>query len=540
MELALEGYAELITAFQGTAEYKTVIRELCKQDRFFLLTHMLHRPDAVHPFLYARCREVEKDPDNHLDLWARYHYKSTIITFAGIVQEVIRNPEITICILSYNNKVASSFMGQLKREFEGNTELIRTFDDIFWENPKRDAPTWSMESGLIVQRTTNPASATVEAYGLVDNQPVGKHYMLRVYDDVVTKESVSTPEMVAKVTDSWELSLSLGAGKQGNRQWYVGTRYNADDTYQEIINRDILTQRIYPATDDGTLDGEPVFMDREEWDLLVKSTSEYTLSCQQLLDPLSGSQRELKDEWVRRWEVRPYTLNVYILVDPASSKKSKKACNTAMVVIGVDAHLNKYLLDGMCHQMNLAERWTNLKKLRTRWLNAPGIQFVEVGYEKYGMQADIEHYKEMMRIEKKSFDIKEVAWVRDGLQAKNDRIRRLIPDHKNSRFYYPEISKRTGDMVEAEKRGLATLVAKPIKRIDHNGRVYELTEWFLKNEYSRFPNSQKKDMLDACSRVYDMEINPPILYDEDDTIPNDFSTDGPSYHNGEMMEPEVV
>ena len=211
-----------------------------------------------------------------------------------------------------------------------------------------------------------------------------------------------------------------------------------------------------------------------------------------------------------------------------------------MVVIGVDAHLNKYLLDGMCHQMNLAERWTNLKKLRNRWLNAPGIQFVEVGYEKYGMQADIEHYKEMMRIEKKSFDIKEVAWVRDGLQAKNDRIRRLIPDHKNSRFYYPEISKRTGDMVEAEKRGLATLVAKPIKRIDHNGRVYELTEWFLKNEYSRFPNSQKKDMLDACSRVYDMEINPPILYDEDDTMPNDFSTDGPSYHNGEMMEPEVV
>jgi len=523
---------------------------LGRNDRYYLLTRLLHRLDAVHPWLYARCREVEADPDGYLDLWAREHYKSTIITFAGIIQEIIRDPEVTIGIFSHTKPVARKFMLQIKQELEDNKELQATYPDIFWSDPKKQASKWSEEKGLTVQRTSNPKEATVEAHGLVDGQPTSAHFRLRVYDDVVTLESVNTPEQVAKTTKAWELSDNLGArGENGRlRAWHAGTRYSFADTYADIIERDALKVRVYPATDNGLADGDPVFMTAAAWaDKKIKQGPS-TIACQMLLNPAAGNEAMFRKEWLQFSDIRPATLNVYIMVDPAHSKK-KGSDNTAMAVIGVDAGSNKYLLDGYRHKMGLKERWEALYGLVKLWRNVPGVQMVKAGYERYGMQADLEYFEEKMLAANDSFQIHELNWTSDGNQAKDDRVQRLQPDFAAKKFFLPMLCQRkvplldkqgdavmdvdgqpmttsepyeTSNQKKMRDQGQAFRIFTPARRRDHEGNVYSLNKGFLE-EYLTYPFSAKKDLIDATSRLYDMEPLPPVIVDERMLEPETFA-----------------
>ena len=252
---ALAGQLEAMA--QG--ERDELLRGLLLSDLWFMLWFGLGRPDADHDWCWARCREVQANPDGYLDLWAREHYKSTIITFALTIQDILRDPEITVGIFSHTRPNAKGFLSQIKREFEGNQLLRSLFPDILWGNPNKDAPRWAEDTGIIVRRQGNPKEATVEAWGIVDGQPIGKHFALMIFDDVVTRDAVGTPEMLAKVTESWALSLNLGA--KGGRKRYIGTRYHANDAYAEIIARQAATPRVWPAEDEH---GVPAFLTREE------------------------------------------------------------------------------------------------------------------------------------------------------------------------------------------------------------------------------------------------------------------------------------
>ena len=114
LKQAIKFYQELIHYPVSERLNQFIVAELGKWDRFFLLTHLLNRVDAIHPWVYGRCREVEASPDDHIDLWSRGHYKSTIITFAGSLQEIIKDPEITIGIFSHTRPIAKAFLRQIK------------------------------------------------------------------------------------------------------------------------------------------------------------------------------------------------------------------------------------------------------------------------------------------------------------------------------------------------------------------------------------------------------------------------------------------
>ena len=114
----------------GQKELDAAMRDLALRDLYFLLTVVLGRQDVRHDWLYARCMEVQAQPDGMLDLWARDHRKSTIITFGLTIQDVLRNPEETAGIFSHTKTSARGFLVQIKNEFENNKLLYQLSTEL--------------------------------------------------------------------------------------------------------------------------------------------------------------------------------------------------------------------------------------------------------------------------------------------------------------------------------------------------------------------------------------------------------------------------
>lgn len=251
-----------------------------------------------------------------------------MITFALTIQDILASHgedplpqwngrEVTAGIFSHNRPTAKSFLRQIKREFESNDFLKSIFPDVLWQNPEREAPQWSEDEGLIVKRKSNPKEATLEASGLVDGQPIGKHYLLRIYDDVVTRETVNTPEMIRKTTEAWELSLNLGT--IGGLERYIGTRYHDADTYAEIMKRKAAVPRLHPATHNGRADGDPVLLPPEELEKKRTGMGPATFSAQMLQNPVPGDTAFFRDGDFHRFTIDelPENLNIFMASDYA-------------------------------------------------------------------------------------------------------------------------------------------------------------------------------------------------------------------------------
>lgn len=455
------------------------IKALLCHDLFYLLVYGMGRKDMDKDWLFARCREVQQSPNNHLDLWAREHYKSTIITIGLTILNVLQDPNITVGIFSHTRPIAKAFLRQIKREWETNL-LLQAYYPCITPPEKGEARTrtWSEDGGLIVRREGNPKEATIEAWGLVDGQPTGKHFSLLIYDDVVTLESVTTPEQIKKTTDAWRLSLNLGA-RDGNLRM-IGTRYHASDTYHLIMDQGSVTPRIYPATVDGQAQSKAVFLADEVLKKKRRDMGAYVFACQMLQNPLADNAMGFKNSWFQTLPsdtaIKPgfsANMNRYILVDPASSKK-EGSDYTSMWVVGLNHDGFYYVLDGVHDRLALHERAEALFSLHKK--HRP----LAVGYEQYGIQADIEHIKYRMEQENYRFSITSLG----GAMAKTDRIRRLVPIFEQGRMWFPH--------------RLVQL------RVDKT--VTDLVQDFYRNEYLNFPVAEHDDMLDCLSRILDSKL----------------------------------
>ena len=494
---AIDFYREVLASGDREA-----VRYLARNDRFFLLGCVMLRPDVlgevtqakdplrptdeeredarrVSEWCYARCREDEVAPDGYLDLWSRYHYKSTIITLGGSVQEILKNPDITIGILSYNKQIAHKFVDQIRRALE-MPELYTLFPDVLFAKPPR--LNWSTRDGLIVQRKSNPKEPTVSGSGLVDGQPIGAHYALRIYDDVVVESSVTNPEQIRKTTKAWELSQALGTS-DGGRAWYVGTRYHPNDTYADILKRGSLKERRRLCEDE---DGRPTMMSEKTLKEKQRDMGAFTFSAQMLQNPIADGVRTFRDEWlvdcVYTTPPPRDAMNVYILVDGANSKR-KSADRTTMLVIGLNSDRNYYLLDGEYGRMSLQERTDALFRLHRKW--SPQGVF----WEQQGAMSDVAHVEDVMN-NRENYRFVITRITRGPKDNKVRRITNLQAPFAQHRFWIPQYNKILRNYT------------------DENGEVtvHDVIKEFVEGEFQTFPNALHDDFLDTVADILDEQV----------------------------------
>ena len=467
------------------------------------------------PFLFERCEEVQNNPDGYLDIWARDHYKSTIITYAMTIQEILKNPEITICIYSYNISTAQKMLVQIRTALQ-TPILVSCFPEILFENTNvtswkdDDGGVHQMEwssDGFTVKRKGNPKEHTLECSGLVTGQKTGGHYNLLIYDDTVTPESVATKTQIEKTTSQFEMSLNTGS-TANLRIRMIGTRYHLHDTYEKVIKNGTVKLRLYSCLDEegrSRLYSEPVL----KWKLSRMHGS--VVATQMYCDPQAIGSFNFDLSWVGRLvpreEVNLELYNWYIICDPAW-KVSADADNTVFAAIGVtgsgaDRHF--LVADLMVDKINLEDKQKRLFDMVARYTNSRRKPIVF--YERVSMQSDIDHYETVMNSTGNRFTIIEASGKpkinygmtssSSNMKFKDLRISALQPAFKNGMFRFVEHS-----YVGFDKGHL--IGGEPV--LNWRGEQEDTISSFFEDEYTKYPNSEHDDVLDVLSRCVDLDV----------------------------------
>lgn len=417
-------------------------------------------------------------------------HNSTIITCASTLWEIIRNPNATFCIYSYKEDMAKKFLGQIRGWIEDIPLVRALWPDIFWENPAlgyEDLPNgqrkrWAWTSTEIeVKRRVKSKEKTIEVAGIGGNSKTGAHFRYQIFDDAETIGSVGSPEAIDSLYQS--VMMAFNTGQTGKLDFcFVGTFYARADVYYRMLKNGIFRQAvIQPCVDK---DGKPILFSYEALEEKYRSMGASVFATQMMCDPSFNSSATFKAEWVRRWSPNPEGLNVYVVVDPASGKTSKKHDFTVMLAFGIDSLGNILVLDMIRDKIGLEQKFISLASFVQRY------NPVRIYYEQVSMQQDISSLEMLMDKYHTRFALIPFNPTKWG--DKGARIEKLRNKFEYQQVYLPE------SCVHA----------------NFEGANEDMISTFYYDEYLGYPTVMHDDALDCLSSANllytDGELQAPV------------------------------
>jgi hypothetical protein len=348
---------------------------------------------------------TRQDAGSHqLVLLPRDHQKSAMVAFR-VAWEITKNPAIRVLYISATSKLAIKQLKFIKDILTSDNYRFYWPEMVHEKEAEREK--WS-ETEISVdhpkRKEDNIRDATIFTAGLTTTI-TGLHCDIAVLDDVVVEDNANTDEGRDRVAT--QVSYLASITGTDARVWAVGTRYHPLDLYNDLMKQVVVTyndegeedssyslwevhEKVVEDRGDGTgnflwprqqaKDGRWFGFDNKE---LAKKKAQYTnigkFKAQYYNDPndygTSPIQRSMF-QYYNKAHIKLHNgyvyfkdtkLNVFAAMDFAYSL-SKRADYTCIVVVGVDAKHNYYILDIDRFKTNLiSEYFAHLLPLYEKW-----------------------------------------------------------------------------------------------------------------------------------------------------------------------------
>lgn len=351
------------------------------------------------------------DAKSHqLLLFPRDHGKSRLIAYR-VAWELTKNPTLRILYISATSNLAEKQLGFIKGILTSDTYRRYWPNHVHADEGKRTR--WTNSEIMLDhpdRKKENVRDPSIFTGGLTTSL-TGLHCDIAVLDDIVVYENAYTGEGRNKVKSQYSLLSSIEGADA--KEWVVGTRYHPADLYNDLLQmtEDLFNENgekigednIYeiferPVEDRGDGTGEMLWPRSQRKDgkwfgfdikVLAKKRGQYLdkgqFRAQYYNDPSDPDNVPVSSDKFQYYDrkhikhdngylyFRDNRLNVFAAVDFAFSL-GKRADYTAIVVIGIDADNNVYVLDidrfktdriseYFEHILHLSNKWS-FRKLR--------------------------------------------------------------------------------------------------------------------------------------------------------------------------------
>ena len=221
------------------------LREACRVSLKYLAKEVLGMTkwdDNLHDDLE---HYIENSGKSKLILIPRGHLKSSVVTIAWTIQQLLRNPNLRILVRNAVWDQSRRFLGEIQGHLEDG-QLPMIF------GPFKTAKTvWTKEECDIIQKKVKKASPSIMTAG-IETSLTGLHFDIIVDDDLVNDKNTSTKEQIQKIIDVYNDSFNLK--DRGGIHVVIGTRWNLRDLYGHILSTDTKTVNLEPLEKDGGVD----------------------------------------------------------------------------------------------------------------------------------------------------------------------------------------------------------------------------------------------------------------------------------------------